>query len=518
LDPLAVASNGKVSPAVELFYDRATSQGAHLTEADRPAVESLCRRLDGLPLAIELVAPRTRMVGVGELEGMLGDLLGSPGSGPAYLPERHRTIRAAIDWSMQSLTSSQRSLFSRLAALPAGANLDMLEKVCGHGLEGALFENLAVLVDNSLVTSTAGLPGGTRFGQLALLREYGLEMLRDSGEEDLTLNHLVDYYLEQAPQHASRLEKGSGDAELSTDHANLLAAMQGSIKVGRVEDMARANLGVWVYWFRGDRIGPAIDWVGRAEQTTSSPYLDWLAGFFAFQTGDFETLGVRMAAARSGFADNGDKQGMALARMFGAMAVDDPVAGYEMLEAANEYFTDSHDLIGRLIGPLFQSIIDFQTGDMESSLRQREEGLEASKGMAVPELEAWMYWNLAWSYYGVGRHEEALDALVHAFEYMAGDAYQEGVASSAEGIALLAIKAGLVEKGVQLLGAAQAIFDRIGTVTWFEAAMHVEAGVTELKGQIGDDQYDQWFASGRELGFSEAVDLTYLVLSEMGGG
>lgn len=518
LDPLAVVSNGKVSPAVELFYDRATSQGAHLTEADRPVVESLCRRLDGLPLAIELVAPRTRLVGVGELEDMLGDLLGSPGSGPAYMPERHRTIRAAIDWSMQSLTASQRTLFSRLAVLPAGANLEMLEKVCGHGLDGPLFENLAVLVDNSLVTSTPGLPGGTRFGQLALLREYGLEMLRDSGEGELTFNRLVDYYLEQAPHHASRLERGSGDAELSTDHANLMAAMEGSIEVGRVEDMARANLGVWVYWFRGDRIGPAVDWVGRAEQTTSSPYLDWLAGFFAFQTGDFEKLGVRMAAARSGFTDNGDEHGLALARMFGAMAVDDPAAGYEMLEAANQYFTESHDLVGRLIGPLFQSIIDFQTGDIESSLRRREEGLEASKGTALPELEAWMYWNLALSYYGVGRHDEALDALVRSFEYMAGDAYQEGVASSVEGIALLAIRAGVVEKAVQLLGAAQTIFDRIGTVTWFEAAIHVEAGITELKDKVGDDQYERWFEAGRQLSFSETVDLTYLVLSEMGAG
>jgi tetratricopeptide (TPR) repeat protein len=257
--------------------------------------------------------------------------------------------------------------------------------------------------------------------------------------------------------------------------------------------------------------------VRRAEQATSSPYLDWLAGFFAFQTGDFEVLAARMAVARNGFEENGDQHALALARMFGAMAVDDPGAGYEMLGAANAHFSEAGDLVGRLRGPLFQSIIDSQTGDMDAALRRREMGLEASRGIGLPELEAWMYWNLAWSYYGAGRYEEALDAQARSFDYMAGDAYQEGVASSSEGIALLAIRAGLTEKGVQLLGGAKSIFDRIGTVTWFEAAMHIEAGIAELKGRIGEAQYDQWFAEGRELGFSEMVDLTYLVLSEMGG-
>ena len=517
LDPLVVSSGDGVSPAVELFYDRATSQGAHLTEADKPTVESLCRRLDGLPLAIELVAPRTRLVGVDELEGMLGDLLGSSASGPAYLPERHRTIRAAIDWSMESLSDSQRILFARLATLPAGANLEMLEEVCGQDLDGSLLENLAVLVDNSLVTSTPGLPGGTRFGQLALLREYGLEMLRESDDRSSTLHRLIDHYLAKAPEHAVRIEEGSGEAELSTDHANRLTAMEAGIELGRVEDMAKATLIVWVYWFRGDRIGPAVDWVQRAEQTTSSRYLDWLAGFFAFQTGDFETFGLRMMSALDRFAANDDELGLAISRMFGALAVEDLMAGYEMLDGAREYFARSDDQIGLLMVPLFQSMVDYRAGDLEASLRRREEGLAASKGLSFPDFEAWMHWNLAWSYYAAGRYEEARESLVNSFEYMAGDAYQEGVASSAQGIALLALKAGIVEKAVQILGASQAIFDRIGTVTWFEAAIHLEAGIAEVKGQVGDERYDEWFASGSELGFSETVDLTYLVLSEMGG-
>lgn len=518
LDPLTVASNGAMSPAVELFYDRAASQGAHLTNADRPAVESLCRRLDGLPLAIELVAPRARLVGVSELEGMLAEVLSSPGSGPAYLPERHRTIRSAIDWSLQSLTTSQRSLFARLAALPAGANLEILESVCGFGLEGPLLENLAVLVDNSLVKSTPGMPGGTRFSQLALLREYGTEVLRESGDEKIVLDRLIDHFLDSASTIARRLQEGSGEAELVADHANLLAAMEASASLGRVDDMAEACLRMWVYWFRGDRIGPAVEWVHRVDHETSSPYLDWLAGFFAFQAGDFETLASKMSAARQGFEDNGDRLGLALARTFGAMAVDDPNVGYSMLDAAHEYFRESNDLTGQLIGPLFQSTIDFQAGDTESALRRREEGLEAARGIGLPELEAWMYWNLAWSYYEFERYEDALDSLARSFEFMATDAYQEGVAASVEGIALLAIRAGLAQKGVRLLGAAQTIYDRIGTVTWFEAATHVAAATSELKGKVGEEQYGQWFEDGRQLGISETVDLTYLVLSELGSG
>lgn len=140
----------------------------------------------------------------------------------------------------------------------------MVDKVCGEDLDGPVFDHLATLVDNSLVNSVTGEAGGTRFKQLALLREYGLELLRDSGEYESTMERLIDYYVERSETMRRRLQfDNAADGEVSADHANLLAAMDWSLESGSPGRMGRALMAMWVYWFRGDRVRDAED-LGRA--------------------------------------------------------------------------------------------------------------------------------------------------------------------------------------------------------------------------------------------------------------
>lgn len=518
LEPLDISANGKPSAAVELFFDRAAAQGVNLTDSDRPAVASICERLDGLPLAIELVAARARMMSVNELDAMLSRSLDALGSGAADLPERHRTIRRAIDWSLEQLTQDQRALFTRIAALPAGGTMAMIEMVCGAGLDGPIFDDLAALVDNSLVDSVTGQAGGTRFKQLALLREYGRELLEQEGDLDPSMSRLVDYYLEVAPSLAKRLQTDStADREVAADHSNLLAAMEWSLGGGRVEDMAEALLSMWIYWFRGDRVVDAVGWVEKARELMDSPSIDWLSGFFAFQTGDFPKLAERTTSALEGFRYRGDPHGQALALTFGALAREEPEDAYAMLAEAHELFDDS-DPIGRFLALLFESIIDFQVGDLETSMSRREEVMRLSVGLEMPELIAWMHWNLALSSYGTGQLDKAADLFARAFSHMAEENYQEGVASVAVGAGLCEIEAGNLERGVTLLGAADATFERIGTVIWFEAAFHVDAARKRLEEEIGKAEFDRLHSEGHQLGFAETIDLTAEALEALTEG
>lgn len=515
LSPLDVASNGQPSPAVQLFYDRAAAQGAHLSEADRQAVESICAKLDGLPLAIELVAPRARLVSVEELEEMLSKSLDALGSGAADLPERHRTIRQAIDWSLEALTDDQRTLFMRISCLPAGGTLEMIEHVCGEGLSGPLFDNLATLVDNSLVNSVTGVPGGTRFKQLALLREYGLELLRESGEYEATMDRLIDYYVDRSDTLRRRLQVDStADNEVSADHANLLAAMDWSLESGSPERMGAVLLAMWIYWFRGDRVADATDWVEKAHARTQDPNITWLSGFFAFQTGHFARLAERMPIAYEGFRELGDEHGQALALTFQAAGERDPEKAHQMVDKALEVFDESEP-VGRFVAIIFKSVVDFMVGDIETSLHRREEAMKLSAGLEMPELVAWMHWNLAWSYYGTGRYGEAANRFQQAFEYMAAENYQEGVASSAVGAGLCEINAGRYERGLRLFGAAEKTFERIGTVIWPEAEVHLEAARERLKQEAGESFFDEHYSAGRELSFVETIDLTAEALSEL---
>ena len=236
LDPLDVSANGGSSAAVDLFYDRVAAQGVSIDDEDRPFVASICRRLDGLPLAIELVAPRARLVSIRELDEMLEQSLDALGSGGADLPERQRTIRNAIEWSLRDLTESQRQLFARLAALPGGATLKMLERICCADLEGSPLDNLATLVDTSLVNSVPGIAGGTRFRQLVPLREYGVELLRSSGGYGPAMDRLIDYYVEMAPVWGLSMQSDrSVDAMIMADQSNLVNAMRWSLESGRCD-------------------------------------------------------------------------------------------------------------------------------------------------------------------------------------------------------------------------------------------------------------------------------------------
>lgn len=515
LSPLDIASNGQPSPAVELFYDRAAAQGVHLSEADRHTVESICAKLDGLPLAIELVAPRARLVSVDELERMLSKSLDALGSGAADLPERHRTIRRAIDWSLEGLTDDQRTLFMRIACLPAGGTLEMIDQVCGDGLEGPVFDHLATLVDNSLVNSVTGEAGGTRFKQLALLREYGLELVQDADEHSPTLDRLIDYYVDQSEKIRDRLQTDSTtDSEIMADHANLLAAMNRSLESGDVERMAAVLMNMWVYWFRGDRVTDALSWVEKACQMTNDPRVMWLSGFFAFQTGDFERLSERLITALEGFSEVADEHGQAMALTFLTTGEEDPEKAYEMIDEALRLFDDSEP-VGRFVAIIFKSVVDFMVGDMEASLRRREEAMRLSVQLDMPELVSWMHWNLALSYYGTGDYEEAARRFLDSFEYMVSENYQEGVASNAVGAGLCDITEGRMERGSKLFGAADATLERIGTVIWPEAAFHIEAAKEKVKALAGESFFDEHYDAGRQLSFTDTIDLTYEAFSEL---
>ena len=508
LEPLDVASNGKPSAAVELFYDRAAAQGAHLSEADRQTVESICAKLDGLPLAIELVAPRARLFSVGELDAMLSESLDTLGSGAADLPERHRTIRRAIDWSLEALTDDQQQLFTRISCLPSGGTMEMIGFVCGDGLSGPLLDNLATLVDNSLVNSVTGVPGGTRFKQLALLREYGLELLRESGDYQVTMDRLIDYYVDRSDTMRKRLQTDStADAAVEKDHANILAAMDWSLESGSPERMGSVLMAMWVYWFRGDRVTDATDWVEEAYSQTQDATITWLSGFFAFQTGDFAKLARRLSIAAEKFREAGDEHGLAMALTFRAAGETDPDEAYAMVDEALALLDDSEP-VARFVAIVFKSVVDFMVGDMDASLRRREEAMRLSAGLEMPELIAWMHWNLGFSYFGIGRYEEAVRRFQQSFEHMAAESYQEGVASNAVGAALCQLEAGRIESAVKLIGAADATLDRIGTVIWPEAEFHLKAAIESIKDSRGEEFFEEHYSAGRQLTFSETIDLT----------
>jgi len=173
--------------AVELFVQRASAVWPDfaITSENAAAIHEICARLDGLPLAIELAAARTRLLSpshmLDRLQGRLQLLTG----GPLDLPERQQTLRKTIDWSHDLLNEAERKLFRRLSVFVGGCTLEAAEAACdtGRDLDMDLFEGLSSLVDKNLVQRVDRAEAETRFAMLETIREYALERLANSGEQ-----------------------------------------------------------------------------------------------------------------------------------------------------------------------------------------------------------------------------------------------------------------------------------------------------------------------------------------------
>ncbi|MEV0615500.1 LuxR C-terminal-related transcriptional regulator [Nonomuraea sp. NPDC050404] len=190
------AGSGGESEAVRLFVARATAAvpGFELTDETRPLVVELCEALDGVPLAIELAAAMVRVLSVGQLVERLDDRFRLLAGGARTAPARHRTLRAAVDWSYRLLTPQERLLLRRTATFRSCWTLDLAESVCsGPGLtEEEVLPRLCDLVDKSLVVLDGEVAGYARYRLLETVREYALEQLAESGEEaELRRGHLM---------------------------------------------------------------------------------------------------------------------------------------------------------------------------------------------------------------------------------------------------------------------------------------------------------------------------------------
>ena len=251
--PGATADEALPYSALRLFADRAAAvrPGFTVDAGNVADVIEICRRLDGLPLAIELAAARMRALTVGQLADRLDDrfrLL--TGGSRAALP-RHRTLRAVVEWSWELLTADEAVLARRLAVFAGSATLPAIERICGPADPMDL---LAALVDKSLVVVVED--GGVRYRMLETIRAYAAERLAESGDAERVRAAHAAYYLalaEEAEPHLRGTDQLVWLARLTEDHDNITTALHTTIEAGDGETAVRfvAALG-WFWAMRGD--------------------------------------------------------------------------------------------------------------------------------------------------------------------------------------------------------------------------------------------------------------------------
>jgi predicted ATPase/class 3 adenylate cyclase len=243
------------SEAVRLFVERAHAAAAdfELTADNAPAVAEICRRLDGLPLAIELAAPRVRALTPAALLRRLDQRLQLLTGGAQDLDERQRTLRATIEWSYGLLLADEKLLFARLACFDGGCRLEAAEALCDpDGSMGTdILDGLSSLVEKSLLRRKADSDGESRFWMLETIREYALELLEDSGEAEEARRLHACWFASTAEQldaQSRTSDQPSALARIDDDYANLRAAIEWARHTGDGELMLRLTTPLWGFW------------------------------------------------------------------------------------------------------------------------------------------------------------------------------------------------------------------------------------------------------------------------------
>jgi predicted ATPase/DNA-binding NarL/FixJ family response regulator len=251
------AERATMSSAVRLFVIRAQAARPdfELTDANAGAVDAICRRLDGLPLALELAAARVRHLTPAELAGRLiakegGSALRILAVGPRDAPDRQQTLRYAMAWSYDLLTPREQALFRRLAVFVGGFTEEAAQAVANiAGI--AVVEGIAALIDQSLLQQEQGPGGASRYGMLETVREFALEQLAASGEEEEIQSAHAAYFLALAERAAPQLSTELQQAwleRLQAEHANLRVVLVRSEQRGDVDRAVRLTAALWRFW------------------------------------------------------------------------------------------------------------------------------------------------------------------------------------------------------------------------------------------------------------------------------
>ncbi|MFL5733482.1 MAG: ATP-binding protein [Chloroflexia bacterium] len=515
-------------PAIALFVERARSVAPEfdLTLGNAEAVAAICARLDGLPLAIELVAARVRLLSPKALLSRLGSRLDVAIGGMRDLPSRHQTLRDAIAWSYDLLSPQEQTLYARLGVFVGGCDLSAVEAVCNaHGDLGTdLLGQLELLVDKNLLQAPRDHSAGDepRFSMLETIREYALERLaaEPSGTEgeaaDIRYLH-AEYYLALAEAADPRLtgaEQALWLDRLERDHDNLRSALEWTLAQGDLETAARLGGALWRFWEVRSYYSEGRIWLDRilAAPEPVSPALRAKvlngAGALANRQGDypraFELLEQSLELQRS----LGDSLGMIGSLNNLAMTstfrgdFDRATTLYEQALVLARDLGDKGRMAA-LLGNLAVAVLN--QGDLDRAEAILQESLALRREMGHKWGIAAALGNLGQIARDRGRPEQArvMYSEVLTLLHELGD--RVGVAKTLWGLAAVEAAEGRPQRAAPLLGASYAFLSSIGAaISPVEQAEHQDH-VVLTRQQMPQDAFDRAWSQGQAMTEDQAI-------------
>lgn len=518
------AAAARRADAVELFVVRA--QAMHptftLTDDNAGAVADICRRLDGLPLAIELAAARAAVLPPHALLTRLERRLPLLTGGPRDAPRRLRTMRDAIAWSHDLLSIEEQVLFRRLAVFVGGCTLEAAEAVAGGG---DVLEGIDSLVAGSLVHVEDDPHGDPRYVMLETIREFAREHLVECGELDEIHHRHAAWYLAVAEEAEDALRGGPDQAHwlarLAPELPNLRNALGWLEASGDTEAMMRLAGALGGFWFWGSHRREGAAWLERAlaaADVTPTPGRGkalLVLGFQGMEQGSAQATAYASESAAV-WTTLGDAWRAADARLALGQILEyraEYARAIPLLEESAQYWEEQGDL-GRMAIALYflgQAALDHDDGPRANTLFQDAMDRFRRSGYA---------WGVSAAFHQLGEVaalQGNIQAAAAAYATsLGGTGSQENLVGQLVAVGRLAAVNGHAELAVRLLGAAEAVAETIGYVRRQPEQDRLERDAAYARDALGGTTFATAWKVGRALPPDRAVAEALAVLTALG--
>ena len=510
--------------AVQLFVERAQSAlpSFALTEANAAALSEICRRLDGIPLAIELAAARVRVLSPEQIARRLDDAFRLLTTGSRTALPRHRTLRATMEWSYDLLGEREQMLLRRLSAFAGSFALEAAEAVCAGGQLEAddILDGVAALVDKSLIVMESG-DGAARYRLLETVRQYATERIVEAGEQDAVAQRHAEHFLAMAETIAPNIVGGSNApgllAALVAEHDNLRAAT-----VWSLSDPSRAELGLrfagalYWFWYGAGHFREARQLVDRAlavegdafplfrgRALVSSALTALAQGDYARSCADFEAAIplIRSAGDVAG-------EGAAIAKYGAARLLGGDIeGGIETLDQAIAFTRDApaHD-IAVIFARFWRGWAAYAQGDYERARELVAGNIDVARTHDLPTTLAHALVTLARIELARGHVEEACALVTEGLELEVAISDAWGTGLALDVVALVAVQRGRPEDATRLLAGVEAHRERLAVALPGLVPGQRTELITALRGSLGA-RFDEVYAEGALLSTAETVSI-----------
>jgi predicted ATPase/DNA-binding CsgD family transcriptional regulator len=525
LSPLALPQTGdafavaSAAEAVRLFVDRArnVSPGFDIRPDNLPAIVAICRRLDGMPLAIELAAARASTLSPAEIMARLDDRLRLLTGGPRDADARHRTLRATIDWSYQLLDPSERTLLQRLSIFAGPVRADAVAQVCGEAplAPADVTDGLQKLADKSMLQVEPGIAGGTRYRLLETIRDYAAGKLAATGDEtDVRELHLAFYTRLAEEAFEARMHRGA-----MAEHQRLWDEMA---DVRAALDLAKRDIDTEVgllgnlrklWWIFAPQEG-LRRLFGALSGTTFKPTRRYVGALWSLQAlvgqSGHQEKSLLSPQQLTELAREAGEESLVAAGYLGIAYTSERIrrdldTAREYMEKAVAEFTRFGNLPDLSMALASIGGVELQRGNIDAARPWVQRALDVAIEAEDDHGAVGAQYTFGWLEFLSGDIEAAQRRFIAALDLVTeSDALS--VAQQVEGIAVAGMAAD-PRRAVKLFGAASKLREEVETPVQLPWSIWLEPAMAEARAALPERIADKAWESGRAMSPAELLAL-----------